>query len=307
MSLSLPAFAQNAHPQGCPEGSWFCAEVKVPPMPARPAPPTQQDRAPAPQLDDDEPAAPPAAPPPPARRPRRAAPPPPEAPPTYQEVPDAPPQVIVVTPGYGRYARQRVAPAPPPEAKPRPKWQSEFGLNLRVEGVALGHGTGYGSTAGMGGVGLSLRYRPVPHFAFDLGVDVLAGNDYNGFQRVEVPVTLNGMIFLNPRSRVQVYLLGGMHISRASVHSPFQAQQLSMSRDGMDYSAAYTYFGGQGGGGLEFRLSKHVALDLDAVGFVRSRIDDRADRNPEFIDANSGRTTNTSGGALFRGGLTFWW
>jgi opacity protein-like surface antigen len=226
----------------------------------------------------------------------------------YQEVPDAPPQVIVVTPGYGRYARQRVAPAPAPEAKPRPRWTSEFGLNLRVEGVAVGHGNGYGSTAGMGGVGLSLRYRPVPHFAFDLGVDVLAGNDYNGFQRVEVPVTLNGMIFLNPRSRVQVYLLGGMNVSRASVHSPFAAPQLSMSRDGMDYSNAYTYLGGQGGGGLEFRLSKHVALDLDVVGFVRKRIDDGADRGPaEFIDPNSGRTTNTSGGALFRGGLTFWW
>jgi opacity protein-like surface antigen len=162
-------------------------------------------------------------------------------------------------------------------------------------------------TAGMGGVGLSLRYRPVPHFAFDLGVDVLAGNDYNGFQRVEVPVTLNGMLYLNPRSRVQVYLMGGANISRAQVRSNQASPQLSLSQEGDQYGANYTYFGGQGGGGLEFRISRRVALNLDSLGFVRTRVDDHADRSPEFIDYRTGRTTNVSGGALVRGGLTFWW
>ena len=313
MSLSLPALAQSK--PGCPPGSWFCADISVaPPAQAAPAqkpkraqpppPPQEEEAAPPPELDEPEAPAEPQAPPArPARRARRqAAEPPPVV--VYQPVPEPPPQVIVVTPGHHpRYHRPAYAVPPPPPAAPRMRWQPEFGLNLRVEGAALG-GRGASGSAGMGGVGLSLRYRPVPAFAFDLGVDVLAGHDFNGFQRVEVPVTLNGLLYLNPRSRVQVYLLGGAHISRAQVRSEIAAPQLSSTDDG-EYGANYTYFGGQGGGGFEFRVSRRVALNLDVVGFVRKRIDDG--RVPEFIDDRTGRTTDTSGGALVRGGLVFWW
>jgi hypothetical protein len=318
MSLSVPAFAQtagNPNPK-CPPGAWFCAEADVsvtppvqvvPQQPAQPQQPVVQPQAPT--VVVEEPAEPAPAPPP-VRRVR--IPPPPNAPPVvvYQQVPAPPPQVIIVMPGYGQgyygYGRPVRPVPPPPTAAPKPRWQSEIGLNLRVEGMAFGKSAGTASTAGMGGVGLSLRYRPTPHFAFDLGVDVLAGNDYNGFERVEVPVSLNGLLYLNPRSRVQFYLLGGAHISRAQVKSEFPAPQLSVNREG-EYSATYTYFGGQGGGGFEFRLSKRIALNLDGVGFIRKRIDEHAARMPEFIDPNNGKTTNTSAGALIRGGLTFWW
>jgi hypothetical protein len=313
MSLSLPALAQG-EPQKCPPGAWFCAQadVTVPLPPQVQVQPQQRPAQPQPQVVPeeprvappvvDEPAEPPAPPPPPVRRMRRRPPPPV----IYQQVPP-PPTVIIVTPGYGPgYGYGRPARvAPPPPAAPKPRWQSEFGLNLRVEGVALGHTSGLGASAGMGGVGVSLRYRPVPAFAFDLGADVLAGNDYNGFQRVEVPISLNGILYLNPKSRVQLYLEGGAHISRAQVRSDFAAPQLHLMDDGSQYGANYTYFGGQGGGGLEFRLSRHTALNLDVLGFVRKRIDDG--RAPEFIDPETNRTTNTSGGALIRGGLTFWW
>lgn len=321
MSFSLPTLAQSQ--QQCPPGSWFCADVHTQiPMPPAVQPPQRAQAPAAPAAPaaptaaqaelDEEPAAPEPAAPAPVRRKRRA--PPPTA--VYQQAPEAPPTVIVVTPGYdpgygGAYAQPR--PVRPVPAAPlasnarRPRWQSEFGLNLRVEGAILGHAKGSAASAGMGGVGLSLRYRPVPAFAFDLGVDVLAGNDYNGFQRVEVPITLNGMLYLNPRSRVQVYLMGGAHISRAQVRSELAAPQLSRNDDGSQYGANYTYFGGQGGGGFEFRLSRRVALNLDSLGFVRKRIDDDARRTPEFIDYKTGRTTNSSGGALVRGGLTFWW
>ena len=43
-----------------------------------------------------------------------------------------------------------------------------------------------------------------------------------------------------------------------------------------------------------------------ARGFVRGRIDDNKREYPEFVDSN-GRTTNTSGGGIFQGGLTFYW
>jgi hypothetical protein len=322
LTLSIPALAQERAPSACPPGSWFCADADVhvaPPaaqpqlQPAKPRPDQQQPQA-APPVVVEEPVQPAdEPPPPPVRRPRR---PPGDVPPPpvviYQPVP--PPQVIVIAPGYGYgygypYSRPaRTAPPPPPAPKPA-RWQSEFGINLRVEGVALGNRSGSSFNVGMGGVGLSLRYRPVPHFAFDLGADVLAGTDYNGFQRLEVPISLNGIFYLNPRNRLQVYLIGGANVSRAEVSSnpSAVAQELLAPTGGGQYGATYTYFGGQGGMGLEVRVSKRVAIDLDGLAFVRERIGDTQQTPPEFVNPRTGQTTNTSAGGLFRGGLTFWW
>src|SRR6185295_9087720 len=98
---------------------------------------------------------------------------------------------------------------------------------LRVEGMTFGHNNAAAKDSGMGGIGASLRYRPIPHFAFDLGIDLLGGTDFNGFQRTETPLTLSGMIFLNPRSPVQLYLLGGMNFSQAKVKSDFASPLLA--------------------------------------------------------------------------------
>jgi hypothetical protein len=321
LSVSMPALADNPN---CPPGAWFCADVVVPAPAAPPvapqepvAPARPQQMAPRPppppqavQVEEDAPPAPPPV--------RRLRPPPPPVV-IYQPVPSAPPpQVIIITPGYGYgygygYAPQpRPAPAPPPPAQPR--WHSEWGFDMRVEGVALGKPGGGAFNAGLGGVGMSLRYRPVPHFAFDLGVDLLAGTDYNGFSRTEVPVSLSGMLFFNPKSRAQFYLIAGANVSRAQVRSDTPCAQgatsgctalLSPVDGGSQYGATYTYFGGQGGGGFEFRLSRRVALDLDVVGFVRERIGNI--QQPEFVDPATGNTTNVSGGALGRFGLVFWW
>ena len=302
MCLSLPALAQT-----CPPGAWFCeqAEVQTPPAPAQA--PTQR-QAPPPQLNqEDEDDAVQAAPRPPMRA----------APPVvvYQPMPAAPTtRVIIIAPGYGggyyappppRPRIVRMAPPPPAPAPPPPRWHGDttWGLNLRVEGMTFGHNEKAAQDSGMGGLGLSLRYRPIPHFAFDLGIDVLGGTDFNGFKRTETPITLSGMIFLNPRSPVQLYLLGGMSFSHAKVTSDFASPLLSSQGDGT-FGAEYSYFGGQAGAGLEFRLARHVALNLDVVGFMRKRTDDG--RVPEFSDPEKG-TTNSSGGALLRGGLTFWW
>jgi opacity protein-like surface antigen len=143
----------------------------------------------------------------------------------------------------------------------------------------------------------------MPHFAFDVGIDVLGGTDFNGFKRTETPLTLSGMLFLNPRNPVQVYVLGGINFSHAEVSSEFASPLLSSKGDGT-FGAEYNYFGGQIGAGLEFRVSRHVALNVDVIGFMRKRTDDG--RLPEFSDPEKG-TTNSSGGALLRGGLTFWW
>lgn len=149
--------------------------------------------------------------------------------------------------------------------------------------------------AGMGGIGLSLRPRPTPYFAFDIGFDALGGIDYNGNPRGEGAISFNPMVFLNPRDKAQVYLLAGLGFAGASVELP----------DGsFDH---YSYVGFNGGIGLEFRLSRRVALDLDLLGFIRGRIDRDAELNPEFVDYETGRTTNTSGGGLLRFGIAFYW
>jgi hypothetical protein len=206
-----------------------------------------------------------------------------------------PPPVVV-------YQGPRYVPPPPvyyvrPRKDSYPK-RNEWGLNLHVEGAALGHSPTADHDSGMGGVGFGLRYKPVPAFGIEADVDFLSGRDYNGFRRDETAFTLNGLLFLNPRSRSQIYLLGGFGWSGASVVDD------SPGYDAAQYS--YTYFGGQGGLGVEFRLARHFALNLDALGFIRERIDSNAASQPEFHDPTTGQTSNTSGGVLFRGGLTFY-
>src|SRR5262249_47581850 len=163
-----------------------CADVEVN-VPAPAVPHTPRPRA-APPAEVEVPDVPEAPPTPVVRHrppPTPAAAPPPVV--IYQPVPPAPPpQAIVVTPGD----RYRHGPAPvsapgaacPPARPPPPmitaphavpRWQPEFGMNLRVEGMGINKPGGSTFSAGLGGVGLSLRYRPNPHFAFDMGVDVL--------------------------------------------------------------------------------------------------------------------------------------
>jgi len=287
LGTSSVAWAQQAPPPApahCPPGSWFCADSG------------QQSAAPAGQAVTLQPLpgpqeAPPGPPPPPPRT-------------TYIYGPGtAPPPVVVYQPPppVVVYQAPRYMSPPPvyyvrrPESYPK---KNEWGLNLHVEGAAFGHASQATVDSGMGGVGFGLRYKPVPAFGLEADLDFLAGRDYNGFRRDETAFTLNGMVFLNPKSRSQIYLIGGFGWSGADV-----------TDDSPGYDAAkyhYSYFGGQGGLGVEFRIARHFALNLDALGFVRERIDSGAASNPEFKDPQTGQTSNTSGGVLFRGGMTFY-
>jgi Outer membrane protein beta-barrel domain len=292
----LPALADEPN---CPPGSWFCADPNVDTPPQAPA---DEDSAPqlpsarppaaaedAPEIDQDRA---------PTRRPRVV---------VVEEdggYATPPPNVVIVTqqhkPRVVRRAPSYATPAPPPRRQP--KLYSKWGFNLRIQGAAMGDGANV--DAGIGGVGLGLRYRPVPAFGFDLGLDIIGGKDFNGFTRIETPVSLNAMIFVNPRSRVQFYLIGGAHLSQAQVRSDVQHPLLDRREDGT-WGAEYSYFGGQGGAGLEFRLGRRVGLSFDALAFLRKRTDDNP--KPEYVEVETGRTTNTSAGVLFRGGLNFWW
>jgi len=294
VATPVTALAQDPN---CPPGAWFCEPTEVPPAPA-----AEEAEAPAADAPAEAPLPRPGKPA--AKHPRQAAAPPPVV--IYQQSPTSPPpQVVIVAPGGEPPPRVivRTVPPPPP-APPKFRWRPEWGVNLRLEGVTLGKHRGAAEDAGMGGLGVSLRYRPVPGFAFDVGVDVLGGTDYNGYERTEVPLSLNGILYVNPRSRVQFYFMGGLHASHAEVNVPTTLTVDGESSESLQ-PTEYDYFGGQGGVGLEFRVSRRVALNIDALAFIRNRTDDGG--TPEFTDPETGRTTDTSGGGLFRGGITFYW
>lgn len=261
--LATPAIAQ-ADEKDCPPGSWFCGETK-PPEKADGKGDLQELPKPADKpADADKPAPPP--------------------PPVVVYQP--PPPAVIVQPREAPPAYYYVPRTPPPKR--------EWGLNLHLAGAMLGKGRD--GDAGMAMLGLGLRYRPVPMAAIEASLDFAGGRDYNGYRRSETALTFNGLIFLNPKSKTQVYLLGGFGWAGAK----------AVDDRGDDATYRYGYLGVQGGVGLEFRLSKVVALNIDMRGFVRGRVDDNRRVSPEFTDG-TGRSTNTSGGGLLQGGITFYW
>jgi hypothetical protein len=153
----------------------------------------------------------------------------------------------------------------------------------------------------MGGLGAGLRFKPTPRFGIEADLDLFGGTDYQGDSRSETAFSVNTLFFLNPRSSAQVYLLAGL--GGSSAHVTCDAASTTCPSGGLD--THYGYFGGQAGVGLELRLGRVIALNADFRGFIRARTDSRAESQPEFVDAY-GRTTNSSAGALFTAGMTFY-
>ncbi|HWL84904.1 MAG TPA: outer membrane beta-barrel protein, partial [Polyangiaceae bacterium] len=252
---------------------------------------------------------------PPAAPPAPPAPPPPPAPPVAAAgvevggaaaTPVAPP-VVVYQPAPPVVVVQGRADAPPPYYyRPRPAMRlpynrSEWGLNLRLEGAILG---GYRShdNAGMGGGGIALRYKPSPYVGIEGGVDFVGGHDYYNNRRGETDFNLSALIYANPHSHVQLYFPIGVDWSVAKINTEDGDR---WTGNGLP-DTTYHYFGGHAGIGIEFRVARHFALNLTLLGFVRGRTDSNADSNPEFVDPNTGRKTNTSGGGLVQGGMTIY-
>jgi hypothetical protein len=169
------------------------------------------------------------------------------------------------------------------------KWGAEF----RLEGAPMGSDAA--SNAGMLGFGMSLRPRPSPSFAVDIGVDFFGGRDFNGERRDEQSLTLDPMIFVNGRGKVALYFFAGLGLASAQVEHANGSQ------------SRYSYVGVNGGAGLEFRFWQRIAVDTDVLFFVRDHTDDDASRVPEFVDPVSRRYTNTSKGAVLRVGLAYYW
>jgi Outer membrane protein beta-barrel domain len=199
------------------------------------------------------------------------------------EEPELPP-----LPAAGPVTYDAPPPPPPPKAAPRAEW----GAQLRLQGVAMGNDAA--PDAAMGGIGFSLRPRPSPYFAIDFGIDFLGGRDFNGDRRSESAFTVNPTLFLNPRNKVQIYLFAGLGLGGARVERANGVER------------RYRYVGADAGAGLEFRLWQRFAFSGDVLAFVRDR-SDRGGGAPEYFDPGTKRFTDSSVGALFRIGGTYYW
>jgi opacity protein-like surface antigen len=247
----------------CPDG-WFCDDAggAAPDAPAR--------EAPGDRTDD------------------RGQPPPP--PPGYERGSDRTGQDDEVHMDF----------SPPPEPPRKKRRRKEYGVNLHGN-LALFDADNGADSRGLAGVGAAFRFRPYPMFGVDLGVDFLAGEDWNGNQREERAFVANAIWFINPRHPLQLYALGGFGFGSASV----DVERLG-GEAVLPYETSHSYFGVQAGLGLEWRVTRRFALGTDALLFVRGRRDDDRRSDPEFIDPETHLVTNHSAFGLWRLGLTYY-
>jgi len=221
-------------------------------------------------------------PPPPVVVVRPAPPPPPPPRVVYVQPPQ--PQVVYVRPQPQQYY---YAPqpqyAPQPVATGRRNVRGTSGLHFFIAGAGA-------SDARLAGLGGAIRFRPRERLGVDIGVGVFGGTDYYGRSRAEIPVTADVLMFLNPQKKAQFYLLAGAGMSFA----------YGERSDGT-LQHTYTYVGAQTGAGIEFRITRGFALNLDFRGFLRRQ----PNGSPEFV-SSTGATSRTSAGWIGQFGTTFY-
>jgi hypothetical protein len=155
----------------------------------------------------------------------------------------------------------------------------------------------------MGGFRIGPRFRPrAGHFALEVDFGYYAGTDYNGLDRSEIPIGINTLFFFNPQHRLQFYAVLGLGLSWGSASG---INRFTGAFDDMSFA----HFNGEGGIGIEWRIASWFALNLDVRALIRHRISDSP--RAEFVEFDdlgnpTGRTSNTSAGALLNFGGVFY-
>jgi len=173
------------------------------------------------------------------------------------------------------------------EESDEPLLERGLGVFGRLQWALVGEGVPL-----MGGGGVGFRAAPLPHIALDLAIDAAYGRDDLDAKRFEAAISAAVIAFLNPGDYVQVYL------SIGPFHSWADVEPRGLER------RHYRYWGAFMGLGAEYPLSSVWAFGGELTGFIRGRADAGWRSEPEFIDKQTGATSNASGGALLRGQLT---
>ena len=221
-----------------------------------------------------------------------------------------PPPVVYVRPMPPPPVVYQVTPMPPPVVYVRPQprvvyYQSEpvqiaapvFALPQRQVGLGLHLGAAAVSENEdpMAGFGAHLRYRMNPNFAVEGTLDLFRGVGYEGLSRREIPVTLNGLWYVNPQNRLQLYVLAGVGVASAHIGAKDEA-------GGEQVDTAFA--GLQAGIGAELRLGQHFAVSGDVRGFVRGRLDENF--HSQEAACREGECTPYEGGATFNAAATMY-
>jgi hypothetical protein len=172
-----------------------------------------------------------------------------------------------------------------------------FGVNAHANFALLGNDPYAHESASMQGAGAAFRFRPMKVLGIDTGFEFIGGRDWNGERRFESALLVHALLFVNPADRLELHVLSGFGLSQAFVRDS--------GRAGID-NRRYGYFGWDLGFGIDWYVTKRVAIGLELLGLVRVRTNDRRD-DPEFVDPGTHRATNASAGGLFRPGVTFYW
>lgn len=227
---------------------------------------------------------------------------PPPPPPTVYVQP-TPPPIIVVPSMQGVPPDSIVVQQPSPLTyhsyyrpieRTEPLWPST-GLKLTFTG-------GFGSKTRLLGGTAALRYRASRTFGLDIGGGYLVGHDEVDRKRREIPLFVDGLIYLIPRQPIQLYLVAGAHAAWSHAEGVRSDTGFYDNADGF-------YVGGQGGLGIEFQLHPYVYLTLDVRATLRNRVSGSAAY--DFIEHDeqgrpTGRTTNWSSGIVGNAGLLFY-
>ncbi len=176
-----------------------------------------------------------------------------------------------------------------PIRPPPPKPVGWYRLRLVSRLGAPFFDAGASRDAGMLAAGVGLQLSPQRKVSFEAAVDGSVGTDYVGADRRELWVSASAVLKAGPSGTVPYVLLGpALSVAERTL-------------DGAQHH--FVYLGGHVGIGLSIEMSRRTSLTVDWVAFARQRID--GSNPPEYVDLQSGRHTNASGGGLFRIGMSF--
>jgi hypothetical protein len=194
-------------------------------------------------------------------------------------------------------AQRRPEPAPREIDRTPPR---EHHGGARVELGAM-----LGPHLAMGGGSLAARLRPSRWFALDIGLGYYDGVGTHGSERWEVQASVSGRFFVNPDDDWHLYVLGGVGAAYGEGDTKWMFPPGTTFIDWTMESVLY--LGGQLGAGVEWPIARHLSLDAELRGFVRTRMDDQQGWAPDYRDAATGANANTSGGVYVACGATVHW
>lgn len=282
LCLSLGAFAPAASAQSCPPGSIVCASASV--------------------TIGGGPVIQPVYVPQPVATPVYVQ---PVAPRVYVQ-----PAPVIYTPAPP--VRYYVAPRPQyyyVQSQPMYYWRSNLLWGGGISGGLAYFGGRYADQPGLVGMANAVgRIRGAGHFGGEFAIGLAYGRDWNGDNRLEIPLWMSALVYFNPQHRAQFYGVVGAHGSIASVD--YNQMNIAAGSHGGRSSGEYMYLGGHAGLGVEYQITQRFVLFADVRGFLRTRIDEEVRSNPEFAETQadgSTRTTNLSMGVVSQLGAIFYY